>query len=112
MLKLNYGLFGARNLSEIQAHARQAYDDYYRKIRDAVPAERRLEYTMGDGWEPLCAFLGKEIPDLPFPRLNDGAARQKNQQQGEMMVLFNSAKKVSLLVLGVVAVVAALWWTA
>ena len=23
------------------------------------------------GWEPLCEFLGVEVPDKPFPHLND-----------------------------------------
>jgi len=31
-----------------------------------------LEYNISDGlgWEPLCNYLGKEIPTKPFPRLN------------------------------------------
>ena len=24
-----------------------------------------------EGWEPLCRFLGKDVPDVPFPRVND-----------------------------------------
>ena len=24
----------------------------------------------GDGWQELCQFLGKDIPDIPFPHLN------------------------------------------
>ena len=24
----------------------------------------------GDGWEVLCPFLGKDIPNVPFPKLN------------------------------------------
>jgi hypothetical protein len=24
----------------------------------------------GDGWEKLCSFLGKPIPDQPFPRVS------------------------------------------
>ena len=24
----------------------------------------------GDGWDKLCSFLGKEIPNIPFPHLN------------------------------------------
>ena len=24
----------------------------------------------GDGWEMLCPFLGTDIPDVPFPKLN------------------------------------------
>lgn len=29
-----------------------------------------LNLTAGEGWEQLCPFLGKEIPDIPFPRAN------------------------------------------
>ena len=29
-----------------------------------------LDVTGGDGWEQLCPFLGKEIPEVPFPRAN------------------------------------------
>jgi hypothetical protein len=36
-----------------------------------VPAERLLVWDLGEGWEPLCAFLGVEVPAGPIPRLND-----------------------------------------
>jgi hypothetical protein len=29
-----------------------------------------LDVTSGDGWEPLCGFLGAPVPDLPFPWQN------------------------------------------
>jgi hypothetical protein len=41
-------------------------------VRAAVPPERLLVFTLGDGWVPLCGFLGVPVPDGPFPRLNDG----------------------------------------
>ncbi|KAM0366855.1 hypothetical protein ACHAPK_008335, partial [Fusarium culmorum] len=34
------------------------------------PKERLLEWTVQDGWEPLCKFLDKPIPDEPFPHVN------------------------------------------
>lgn len=71
MRKILRGAFGARNLDEIKANARATYFGYYDRIRELVPPERRLEYKLGDGWEPLCEFLGKEVPNVPFPRLND-----------------------------------------
>ncbi|MFC6886173.1 MULTISPECIES: sulfotransferase family protein [Actinomadura] len=40
-------------------------------VQRAVPADRLLTYEVGQGWEPLCAFLGVEVPDEPFPRLNE-----------------------------------------
>jgi hypothetical protein len=29
-----------------------------------------LDFTKGDKWEKLCAFINKEIPDVPFPHYN------------------------------------------
>lgn len=31
-----------------------------------------VNWENGDGWELLCDFLGKEIPDRPFPHANKG----------------------------------------
>ena len=42
-----------------------------------VPKERLLEMDLQDGWEPLCKFLNKPIPDEPFPRSNEAAAVQQ-----------------------------------
>lgn len=33
-----------------------------------------IEFHMKDGWGPLCKFLGKPVPDLPFPHKNKGAS--------------------------------------
>jgi hypothetical protein len=27
-----------------------------------------------EGWQPLCAFLGVSVPDLPFPKTNSSKA--------------------------------------
>ena len=35
-----------------------------------VPPERLLIYQVHEGWEPLCAFVGKPIPPAPFPHAN------------------------------------------
>lgn len=31
-----------------------------------------FEFSVKDGWRPLCDFLGKEVPATPFPRVNEG----------------------------------------
>lgn len=41
-------------------------------IRSLVPPERFLEWKVQDGWEPLCKFLGKPVPNEPFPYVNKG----------------------------------------
>jgi Sulfotransferase domain len=43
-------------------------------VKAKVPADRLLVYEVGEGWEPLCEFLGVEVPDTPFPHLNDTAS--------------------------------------
>jgi hypothetical protein len=30
-----------------------------------------LDICGGEGWESLCKFLGKEVPDIPFPSKNN-----------------------------------------
>ena len=31
-----------------------------------------LEFRPEMGWKPLCRFLGKKIPEEPYPRINEG----------------------------------------
>jgi hypothetical protein len=44
---------------------------YNAEVQRVVPAERLLVWEAGDGWEPLCDFLGLPVPAASFPRLND-----------------------------------------
>jgi len=39
-------------------------------VKREVPPERLLVYDTPQGWEPLCAFLGVPVPDVPFPKTN------------------------------------------
>jgi hypothetical protein len=51
-----------------------AIADFEQHIEDVlsyVPGHRLLIYEIRQGWKPLCDFLGVQIPDEPFPRLND-----------------------------------------
>jgi hypothetical protein len=43
-------------------------------IIDNVPKEKLLLMRLEEGWEPLCKFLGKPIPKVPFPHANDSAS--------------------------------------
>ena len=36
----------------------------------AIPKARLLVYEVGQGWEPLCDFLGVPVPAEPFPQVN------------------------------------------
>lgn len=47
-----------------------AYHRREQKVRAAIPAARLLVFDVAQGWDPLCAFLGKPVPNTPFPNRN------------------------------------------
>lgn len=47
-----------------------AYRRRTEEVRGALPADRLLVFDVAEGWGPLCAFLGVEPPDEPFPHHN------------------------------------------
>lgn len=53
-----------------RAYALDVYAKHLAEVRATVPADRLLEFNTAQGWEPLCAFLGVEVPDVPYPWLN------------------------------------------
>ena len=50
--------------------AMAAYERHAAAVRQGVPSERLVEWKPGDGWAPLCAGLGVEVPVEPFPEEN------------------------------------------
>jgi len=47
-----------------------AFERHNEAVRQAIPAGRLLEWTPGDGWEPICERLGVDVPADPFPMTN------------------------------------------
>jgi Sulfotransferase domain len=47
-----------------------AYEQHNARVRSSVPPHRFLEWTVTDGWAPLCDRLGLPVPDEPFPWTN------------------------------------------
>ncbi|KAI5459191.1 P-loop containing nucleoside triphosphate hydrolase protein [Mariannaea sp. PMI_226] len=107
--KMILGLFQARNADECRANAREAYDRHHRVIREIVPPERLLEYRMGEGWERLCEFLGKPVPDAEFPWVNEAAALQKTIRDGIIGNLLAVVKMLGPWVFGATLVGAGAW---
>lgn len=61
-----------------------AYAANVERVRSAVPADRLLEWSVRDGWRPLCRFLDVEVPDEPFPHVNtrDEFAQRARRRRG------------------------------
>lgn len=59
---------------ETEPPTRVSYNRHMEWLKEIVPADRLVFLEVKDGWEPLCKALGKDIPDVPFPRINDSEA--------------------------------------
>jgi hypothetical protein len=91
------GIFEGR--FEDRASAMEVFERHNEAVRRRVPQERLLVFDVREGWAPLCAFLGVEAPDEPFPRLNE--ARQMRRRLLGLVAL--SAAPPALAVLAGVA---------
>ncbi|KAL4921334.1 hypothetical protein BDW62DRAFT_174481 [Aspergillus aurantiobrunneus] len=53
------------------SNGKWVYEQHVAMVRGlGLSDERMLEWSVEDGWEPLCRFLGREVPDVPFPNGN------------------------------------------
>ena len=65
-------------LQHPRAIALQLFEE---SVKISVPPSQLLVYRYGDGWEPLCSFLDKPIPSVPFPPYDDGLHVLGNLQE-------------------------------
>jgi hypothetical protein len=96
--KIMLGFYEAGNVGEMRHNARERYRSHYAEVRAAAPEGHLLEYKVEDGWGPLCAFLGKPVPEMPFPHANkrkDHVARVAARQNMFLkMIALGMLKKV------------------
>ncbi|KAL4898226.1 hypothetical protein BDV59DRAFT_1628 [Aspergillus ambiguus] len=55
-----------------EAILRRNYIEYIRNVKKTIPSDRLLVVSLEDGlgWEQICPFLEKPIPNEPYPRAN------------------------------------------
>jgi len=53
---------------DIKENRVQFYEDWNEFVQHKIPKDRLLVFNAKQGWGPLCEFLGKPIPDGPYPR--------------------------------------------
>jgi len=56
-----------------ETEAKRAFEQHNEAVRAAIPADRLIDYRVGDGWKPICDKLGLPVPDAPFPHVNTTA---------------------------------------
>ena len=108
MRKVYFGFFRATSAAEIKRNAPAVLEEYFAEVRRIVPPRQLLEYKMGSGWGPLCEFLGRDVPDVPFPFANEAAAHNEEDKKRLWIVYSGVARAVLPWVAG--AVVVGLAW--
>ncbi|WP_372366686.1 sulfotransferase family protein [Candidatus Uabimicrobium sp. HlEnr_7] len=66
---------------EDKAFAIDKYHHYCQEVKDIIPKEKLLIYEVSQGWQPLCQFLGCNIPNEIFPQKN---IRKEFQRQNNI----------------------------
>jgi len=98
-----FGVYG----KNFERDGKRVYEEHNSLVKELVPKENLLEYSPGDGWQPLCEFLQCDVPNEDFPRVNDAKAYQDRWDSivkaARWRVGHEIACKVSLLGLGAVA---------
>jgi hypothetical protein len=64
-----------------------AMDSYHDDVKRTVPPERLLVWSVSEGWEPLCEFLDKPVPEMLFPHLNDAKQFSDRVVDGSLIAL-------------------------
>ncbi|HSC19729.1 MAG TPA: sulfotransferase [Rhizomicrobium sp.] len=76
-------LYGVRSVAGNEARCLQIYEAHNSAVREHFAARPNalleLDIEKEPRWNELCAFLGKPVPQQPFPRANTGTERERKR---------------------------------
>ncbi|KAJ5522721.1 hypothetical protein N7513_013294 [Penicillium frequentans] len=96
------GWMGISNPEDARLKSKAKYREHYELVRRLTPKYQLLEYKLADGWQPLCEFLGKPVPDVPFPHVNEKAWLDEKVQLSLRRGMRRLAWKISKLLIPLV----------
>jgi hypothetical protein len=53
-----------------KAHVIDVFRAHEERVKATIEAGRLLVFEAASGWPPLCEFLGVDVPEDPYPRVN------------------------------------------
>ncbi|KYG41694.1 hypothetical protein M433DRAFT_75346 [Acidomyces richmondensis BFW] len=90
----------AHELDKIPTEGVRIYNEHNDRVKRLAPPGQFLEFNVKQGWKPLCDFLGKPVPDTPFPNVNDTSEFQERMVMARRMMalgyVLNFFKVVSI----------------
>ena len=77
------------SLIEVMDEGEEASVEFFEKWQEdvvsTVPKGRLLVFDSTEGWGPLCNFLGVDVPENPYPKINSRA--EKKDEIGHTFML-------------------------
>ena len=95
---------------EFPARGKQFYREHNEKVCSMVPEDKLLVYNVKQGWGPLCEFLGYEIPEWPFPRVNEKSVFIAHQEKMDVALNLMVAKNIAKFFAPALAVGLGIWY--
>jgi hypothetical protein len=68
---------------DFEKDGKRIYAEHNEKVRELAKG-RLLEYQPGGGWGPLCEFLGVEVPEAEYPRIDSWVEYKERFRNGEV----------------------------
>ncbi|KAF4556631.1 Hypothetical protein D9617_1g085090 [Elsinoe fawcettii] len=88
------------SLGEAAPPTTKSYHRQLEHLRSVVPDKQLMLFDVRDGWEPLCEWLNKPVPEVPFPRINEAGAIDNFAKMSVGRGLFRWASSLVCLVAG------------
>lgn len=86
-VKLAFGHYYPHGREREQAELYQRHNDAVRAhFRDRPDDFLELCWERGDGWPELCAFLGRDVPDIPFPHTRTANPRRPFRRSANFLL--------------------------
>lgn len=84
----------------------EVYHKHIAWLKRTVPEDRLVFFDVKDGWGPLCEALGREVPDVPFPRLNDSESIERLSKE----IAIKGLQRWAGILGGLASVLGSTWW--
>lgn len=99
---------------DVARHGVEVYNQHYADLEAECRRQGRewLDWTVQDGWEPLCKFVGKPTPETPFPNENavGGFAEKRLQLHQERFRRANRRLMICRWLIAMGGVLGGVWW--
>ncbi|KAI9269073.1 P-loop containing nucleoside triphosphate hydrolase protein [Phascolomyces articulosus] len=64
------GAFGNPAMFEDEEAIKRKFVEHIEWVKKTVPKDNLLVMELGEGWDRMCQFLGKPVPEEPYPHTN------------------------------------------